>query len=108
MDAGSYKVGVVITWQGPSSASQSQTVPLDFVTNDGVKLSGTFFIVESTSGKEIHEFSTFPGEMEVLFRTNSHFKVVAKLIEETDKHARLHKLSSYDLTNLEVYVLRQM
>merc|ERR1719356_1180903 len=71
-----YKIGDTITWQGPSSASQLATVPINFVTCDGAKLSGTFFVIESLSGKMLHTFSEFPEEMEVIFSTNSFFKVM--------------------------------
>jgi len=105
--ADSYAVGSWVTWQGPSSASQDPMVPLDFVDRVGNKLTGTYFVIDSTSGKKLHEFSQFPNEMEVFFRTNSFFKVCHRLEAELDKRERVPELALYDVTNLDVYVLEQ-
>jgi len=102
-----YVPGTTITWQPLSSASKSQTVPLQFVITDGSRLSGTYFVIESNGAKEIQELSTFPDEEEVVFRLNAVFTVTAKLTVAADKAAALPGLGSYDLTDLDVYRLTQ-
>ena len=108
LPADTYAVGKTITWQPLSSASKSQTVPLTFIKQEGYKLYGSYFVIESNGAKEIEEFSEFPEEEEVLFPLNSHFKVVAKLETLAEKAAALTQLTAYDLTDLDVYKLKQI
>ena len=65
-----------ITWQAFSSSTKKQTAMLDFVNNlPGRKLQGSLFVIDSMTAKDIRHFSAIPDEEEVLFPSNSQFKV---------------------------------
>merc|ERR1712012_789262 len=93
-----------------SSTSKKQQVARKFLFSpDGSKLSGSFFAIDvKSAGKEIEMFSAFPDEEEVLLKYNVFFKVVKKLETEAEKKAELPHLSAYDMTDLDVYILRQL
>lgn len=103
-----YPIGAKVTWQAPSSASRAPHVPLDFVQRSGSALSGTWFVIDSKRGKDIAPFSCFPDEQEVLFWLNSHFVVECKAETREDKMAMLPGLADFDVTNLDVYHLKQV
>jgi len=108
-----YKKGESITWQAPSSASARQMVPVDFaghLESDTTKLTGTWFVVYSKSGKAIHECSAFPEEEEVLFKTNSFFKITEVCETLAEKAGLLPEVAAcaYDLSSLDVFVLQQL
>jgi len=105
----SYPLGKVITWQPFSSATKDIFQTLTFLKGAaGNTLLGTFFIIESISGKEIEELSVYPQEKEVLFKMNSFFRVEAILSTLADKAAALPELSSYNLEGLKVIRLQQV
>jgi hypothetical protein len=74
----------------------------------GRKLQGSLFVIDSISGKDIRHFSAFPNEEEVLFAPNSQFRVESRIASEADKKAALEQLAAYDMTELDVYVLKQI
>jgi hypothetical protein len=104
-----YALGKRITWQAFSSSTKKQTATLEFVSVlPGRKLSGSLFVIDSITAKDIRHFSTFPSEEEVLFPPNSQFKVEKLVTSEQEKRAELDQLCAYDMTDLDVYVLKQI
>jgi hypothetical protein len=103
-----YAPGKRITWQAFSSSTKKQTATLDFVNISGRKLSGSLFVIDSITAKDIRHFSAIPSEEEVLFPPNSQFKVAKVVASEQEKKALLNELGAYDMTDLDVYVLKQM
>lgn len=104
-----YAVGKRITWQAFSSSTKKQTATLDFVNMlPGRKLQGSIFVIDSITAKDIRHFSAIPSEEEVLFPPNSQFKVEKVLKSEHEKKARLDQLGAYEMSDLDVYVLRQI
>ena len=104
-----YAPGKRITWQAFSSSTKKQTATLDFVNVlPGRKLSGSLFVIDSITAKDIRHFSAIPGEEEVLFPPNSQFKVEKVVTSEQEKKALLNQLGAYDMTDLDVYVLKQI
>ena len=104
-----YAAGKLFTWQAFSSSTKKQTATLDFVNHlPGRKLEGSIFIIYSTTAKDIRHFSAFPSEEEVLFPPNSQFLVETVLTIESKKKDQLDELTAYDLTELDVYVLKQL
>jgi hypothetical protein len=103
-----YKEGATITFQQLSSASQSQMVAKGFLKQEGKKLLGTMFRIGSLSGKLIEAFSAFPEEKEVLFKLNSHFKVLKRVADQDEKKNILMDLTAYDMSDLDLYLLKQI
>ena len=104
-----YAQGKLVTWQGFSSSTRKQLAILEFVDRlPGRKLQGSLFVIESITAKDIRQFSSFPNEEEVLFAPNSQFQVESVLASEADKKAALEQLVAYDMTELDVYVLKQI
>ena len=104
-----YAPGKTFTWQAFSSSTKKQTATLDFVNMlPGRKLQGSLFVIHSTTAKDIRHFSAIPSEEEVLFPPNSQFKVQKVLTSEPEKKALLGELGAYDLTELDVCVLKQL
>ena len=104
-----YAPGKHVTWQGFSSSTRKQLAILEFVDRlPGRKLQGSLFVFESITAKDIRHFSSFPNEEEVLFAPNSQFQVESVLASEADKKAALEQLTAYDMTELDVYVLKQI
>ena len=60
------------------------------------------------ASKDIRHFSAIPAEEEVLFPPNSQFKVQNLLANEQEKKAVLNQLGAYDMSDLDVYVLKQL
>jgi hypothetical protein len=104
-----YAPGRRITWQAFSSSTKKQTATLEFVNVlPGRKLSGSLFVIDSITAKDIRHFSAIPSEEEVLFPPNSQFKVEKVVTSEQEKKALLDQLGAYNMTDLDVYVLKQM
>jgi len=104
-----YAPGKRITWQAFSSSTKKQTATLDFVNVlPGRKLSGSLFVIDSITAKDIRHFSAIPSEEEVLFPPNSQFKVEKVVSNGSEKKALLNQLGAYDMTDLDVYVLKQI
>jgi len=103
-----YAPGKRITWQAFSSSTKKQTATLEFVNTSGRKLSGSLFVIDSITAKDIRHFSAIPSEEEVLFPPNSQFKVAKVVASEQEKKALLNELGAYDMTDRDVYVLKQM
>ena len=104
-----YAPGKRITWQAFSSSTKKQTATLEFVDRlPGRKLSGSLFVIDSITAKDIRHFSAIPSEEEVLFPPNSQFKVEKVVESEQEKKALLDQLGAYNMTDLDVYVLKQM
>ena len=78
------------------------------IISPGRKLQGSLFVIDSIAAKDIRHFSAIPSEEEVLFPPNSQFKVAKVVTSEPEKKALLNQLGAYDMTDLDVYVLRQM
>lgn len=74
----------------------------------GRKLSGSLFVIDSITAKDIRHFSAIPSEEEVLFPPNSQFKVEKVVSNGSEKMALLNQLGAYDMTDLDVYVLTQI
>jgi hypothetical protein len=104
----SYEVGCTITWQQFSSASKKQHVARTFTKQQGLNLIGTLFVIDCKTAKDIREFSAFPEEEEVLLKYNTFFKVVKKVKKEKEKKELLDDLSGYNLSMLDVYVLKEL
>jgi len=104
-----YAPGKQFTWQAFSSATSKQIATLEFVqVFPGRKLSGSLFVIHSITAKDIRHFSAFPSEEEVLFPSNSQFKVERVVTSVPDKAALLTDLTAYDLSDLDVYVIKQV
>ena len=104
-----YAPGKRITWQAFSSSTKKQMATLDFVNQlPGRKLMGSLFVIDSITAKDIRHFSAIPSEEEVLFPPNSQFKVEKVVKSEQEKKALLKDLGAYNMTDLDVYVLKQM
>lgn len=104
-----YAPGKRITWQAFSSSTKKQTATLDFVNVlPGRKLSGSLFVIDSITAKDIRHFSAIPSEEEVLFPPNSQFKVEKVVSSGQEKKALLNQLGAYDMTDLDVYVPKQI
>jgi hypothetical protein len=104
-----YAPGKRITWQAFSSSTKKQTATLDFVDKlPGRKLSGSLFVIDSITAKDIRHFSAIPSEEEVLFPPNSQFKVEKVVSSNAEKKATLSQLGAYDMADLDVYLLRQV
>jgi len=104
-----YATGRRITWQAFSSSTRKQMATLDFVNNlPGRKLQGSLFVIDSMTAKDIRHFSAIPDEEEVLFPPNSQFKVEKVVTSEQEKKTLLDQLGAYNMTDLNVYVLKQM
>jgi len=103
-----YAPGKRITWQAFSSSTKKQMKTIEFVNTSGRKLSGSIFVIDSITGKDIRHFSAEPSEEEVLFPPNSQFKVEKVVASEQEKKTLLNQLGAYDMTDLNVYVLKQM
>ena len=104
-----YSPGKHFTWQAFSSATKKQVATLDFVqVLPGRLLLGALFVIHSITAKDICNFSAFPSEEEVLFPPNSQFKVVSVVTSASEKAALLSELTAYDLTDLQVYVIKQV
>ena len=109
LDPSLYSLGRHITWQSFSSSTRRQLATLDFVnTLPGRKLQGSIFVIDSITAKNIRHFSAIPSEEEVLFPPNSQFKVDEVVVNNQDKKRILNRLAAYDMTELDVYVLRQV
>ena len=104
-----YAAGKRVTWQAFSSSTKNQLATLEFVTQlAGRKLHGSLFVIHSITAKDIRHFSAFPSEEEVLFPPNSQFKVESIVTSEHAKKQLLDQLGAYDMTDLDVYLLRQV
>jgi hypothetical protein len=103
-----YAPGKRITWQAFSSSTTKQMATLGFVNISGRKLEGSLFVIDSITAKDIRHFSAIPSEEEVLFPPNSQFKVEKVVTSEQEKKALLDQLIAYNMTDLDVYVLKQM
>ena len=104
-----YAPGNQITWQAFSSSTKKQMATLEFVNQlPGRKLMGSLFVIDSITAKDIRHFSAIPSEEEVLFPPNSQFKVEKVVESEQEKKALLDQLGAYHMTDLDVYVLKQM
>ena len=91
------------------AATKKQMATLEFVNVlPGRKLSGSLFVIDSITAKDIRHFSTIPSEEEVLFPPNSQFKVEKVVTSEQEKKALLDQLGAYNMADLDVYVLKQM
>ena len=109
LSPGIYAPGKRITWQAFSSSTKKQTATLDFLNVlPGRKLSGSIFVIESITAKDIRHFSAIPSEEEVLFPPNSQFKEEKIVSSEPEKKALLNQLGAYDMADLDVYVLKQI
>ena len=103
-----YAPGKRITWQAFSSSTKKQMATLEFVNQlPGRKLMGSLFVIDSITAKDIRHFSAIPSEEEVLFPPNSQFKVEKVVESEQEKKALLKDLGAYNMTDLDVYVLKQ-
>ena len=86
-----------------------QTTAMGFVKCLNGKLQGSMFIIDSMTAKKISSYSRYESEAEVLFPPNSQFVVEKKVTSEQEKHAILDKLPRmYDMSELDVYVLKQI
>jgi len=104
-----YAVGKVITWQAFSSSTKAQLAALGFVSElPGSRLRGSMFVIQSVTAKDIRHFSAIPSEEEVLFPPNSQFKVETVATNEAEKKGLLDQLDAYDMTDLDVYTLKQI
>ena len=70
-----YQVGEIVTEKGFTSSSSNLAVAQNFSGN-------VLYTIFSKTGKKIRDFSEFPGEDEVLFRSGTKFKILA--IEKKD------------------------
>jgi hypothetical protein len=68
----------VITEQAFTSATQIREVALRSAGRGNSDSSSVVFIIESKHGKDIHDYSERPEELEVLFRSGSRFRVNSK------------------------------
>mmetsp|Transcript_13987 Transcript_13987/g.27769 ORF Transcript_13987/g.27769 Transcript_13987/m.27769 type:complete len:298 (-) Transcript_13987:229-1122(-) len=105
-----YRVGDVVTWQQFSSTSKVARQAFTFLVKDGNTLSGSLFVLQVLTGKELELCSEYPQEQEVLLPLNSHFRVDEHIAQQ-DRDRKLQVLpllSNYDATALQLYLLTQL
>ena len=103
-----YADGRTITWQQFSSTSKQQQQARKFLSQSPPSgLSGSMFVIDVTTGKEIEALSQFPEEEEILLMPNTFFRVVSSFSDD-QKRTVLADLSGYDLASLDVYHLSQL
>jgi hypothetical protein len=104
-----YAPGMRVTWQAFASSTKQMLNTLIFVDRlPGRRLAGSIFIIESITAKDIRHYSAIPSEEEVLFPPNSQFLVQKTLQTEQEKLNMLADLAAYDMSDLDVYVLKQV
>ena len=75
-----YRVGNIVTWNQPSSASEDPRVAKGFLRRAGVGLPvGTIFIIQSITARQVSAHSVYPKEKEVLFLAGTQFQVLCLL-----------------------------
>jgi len=97
------QIGKMIVWPGFSSATLSLHLAYSFLKE---KKSGTLFLIESKTGKNISKYSAEQREEEVLFGPNSRFKIISCVDEEQRK--MLGFFLNEDLSLLDVYHLEEV
>ena len=104
-----YTVGDTITWALPDAfdtATKKLLVAFDFLRNAGrTGRSGTLFVIQSKTGREVGDFTTLPAEEPILFRPNTRFEVVAEL--DVDQKAALIAPHEYEFDQVVVYTLAE-
>lgn len=104
-----YSVDTTITWQSFSSTTRKQLETLKFLkSSDSMKLIGTVFVLTVKTGRSIEDISAFPTEEEVLIMENSHWRVTDKATSLDQKKELCADLAAYDLSQLDVYSLKQL
>ena len=112
-----YAEGKTITWHQFSSCTKSELTAAQFLAGynpetaeSALRLSGTLFVLEIKTGKEISAFSSFEEEEEVLMRFNTFLRVQRRLCTHAEKRACLVGLAAVniDLSNVDVYMLQQL
>eukprot|EP01061_Rhynchopus_euleeides_P005734 TRINITY_DN14919_c0_g1_i2.p1 TRINITY_DN14919_c0_g1~~TRINITY_DN14919_c0_g1_i2.p1 ORF type:complete len:1330 (+),score=470.15 TRINITY_DN14919_c0_g1_i2:118-4107(+) len=78
---GCYTPGNVVTWCSPASASLLPHVASRGLLRDDEdnSLSGTFLVIQSLQGREVHHCSAVQSEREVLFPANTQFRTSTKI-----------------------------
>eukprot|EP00667_Euglena_gracilis_P001964 EG_transcript_1961 len=103
-----YALGKKVTWQAFSSTTRSAPRTVPFLEKDGNQLKGSVFVLRIWRGRDITDFSAFPEEQEVLLGLNSAFKVIGRCWTLKEKHTAVPALDGYDLTQLDVYLMREL
>ena len=84
-DRSTYMLGEEVCWPAFSSSSLEKSVAEEFIQSHAPEkqTTGTVFIITSASARTISLFSHFPEEKEVLFSSNSRFRVVSVMGDDT-------------------------
>eukprot|EP00667_Euglena_gracilis_P006261 EG_transcript_6310 len=108
MPPGCYEVGQTVTWQPFTSTTRSATCTVPFLGQNGRQLDGSLFVLHVKAGRDVSDFSEYPHEREVLLGLNSVWRVTGRCSSETEKKAVVPELGGYELTHLDVYLLKQL
>eukprot|EP00759_Apiculatamorpha_spiralis_P011707 PhF_6_TR18949/c0_g1_i3/m.27781 len=92
-----YNTGEYFIWSAFSSSSKDAQVAMEF--GEVRKKQGSFFQLQVSSGRDISQFSMFPGEAEVLLPANTAFQVGYRM---SDTLLTLTNFSSDIVTCAEV------
>ncbi|CAE7256372.1 HERC2 [Symbiodinium natans] len=106
--SGLYEVGKKITWQAFTSTTRDQLAAISFLQCESRKLSGTLFVLEVKSGRRVEAISEFVEEKEVLVSYNSFWEVTKIVTSPAEKAELCDDLSAYNLSDLDVYCLKQL
>ena len=79
-----YAHGEIVSWPAFSSSSLDIRVAQDFFMGkeQEVREGGTLFLLKTKYGRRVYTYSKFPEEREVLFPSNSTFRVTRRLTKE--------------------------
>eukprot|EP00667_Euglena_gracilis_P009593 EG_transcript_9748 len=105
---GCYTVGHTITWQPFTSTTQCAMCAVRFVKECNRRLQGSLFVLHVKAGKDVQALSQFPHEYEVLLGLNSVWQVLGRCETEAEKKEEVPDFGEYDLSELDVYILKQL
>jgi len=72
--ASKYEEGTTIEWFGFSSTSTDRNVPIDFIQRNGSGF-GVLFEIKVRYGRDVHSYSIFQSEQELLMLPNTSLMV---------------------------------
>ena len=101
-----YQAGNVVTWNQPSSCSRSPKVIKSFLHSEGEDPLGCIFVIRCHLGHAIWEYSVYPDEEEVLFRSGSQFRVQS--VTDDGLKVLLEQAMHCSLANVDVYQMEEL
>eukprot|EP01124_Arcella_intermedia_P033777 TRINITY_DN8205_c0_g1_i1.p1 TRINITY_DN8205_c0_g1~~TRINITY_DN8205_c0_g1_i1.p1 ORF type:complete len:455 (-),score=135.81 TRINITY_DN8205_c0_g1_i1:166-1530(-) len=100
-----YQVGKVVVWRAFSSSTKNIEVSIQFLKQK----KGTLFLINSSTSREIQQFSAMQSEDEVLFLPNTCFKITHQ-IEGAAKSAMLKLIpqGALELKDIIIFELTEI